>query len=86
MNSVGEKYRVKQLLQQLPPHDNEVGRTFLPSYQQIPNLCLAIPEIENFFFPPFPYNVEKVFNIEIFSSRITDETLNDPFYFMKEEL
>ena len=24
VNSVGEKYRIKQLLQQLPPHDNEV--------------------------------------------------------------
>ena len=24
VNSVGEKYRVKQLLHQLPPHDNEV--------------------------------------------------------------
>lgn len=24
VNSVGERYRVKQLLQQLPPHDNEV--------------------------------------------------------------
>jgi prickle len=24
INSVGEKYRIKQLLQQLPPHDNEV--------------------------------------------------------------
>ena len=24
LNSVGEKYRIKQLLQQLPPHDNEV--------------------------------------------------------------
>lgn len=24
LNSVGEKYRVRQLLQQLPPHDNEV--------------------------------------------------------------
>ena len=23
VNSVGEKYRIKQLLQQLPPHDNE---------------------------------------------------------------
>ena len=23
MNSIGEKYRIKQLLQQLPPHDNE---------------------------------------------------------------
>ena len=26
VNSVGEKYRIKQLLHQLPPHDNEVGR------------------------------------------------------------
>lgn len=24
INSVGEKYRIRQLLQQLPPHDNEV--------------------------------------------------------------
>ena len=24
INSVGEKYRIKQLLHQLPPHDNEV--------------------------------------------------------------
>ena len=24
LNSMGEKYRIKQLLQQLPPHDNEV--------------------------------------------------------------
>ena len=24
VNSVGEKYRIKQLLHQLPPHDNEV--------------------------------------------------------------
>ena len=24
VNSVGERYRVRQLLQQLPPHDNEV--------------------------------------------------------------
>ena len=24
LNSLGEKYRVRQLLQQLPPHDNEV--------------------------------------------------------------
>ena len=24
VNSVGEKHRIKQLLQQLPPHDNEV--------------------------------------------------------------
>ena len=24
MNSIGERYRVRQLLQQLPPHDNEV--------------------------------------------------------------
>ena len=24
VNSVGEKYRIRQLLQQLPPHDNEV--------------------------------------------------------------
>lgn len=24
MNSPGERYRVKQLLHQLPPHDNEV--------------------------------------------------------------
>ena len=24
VNSLGEKYRIKQLLQQLPPHDNEV--------------------------------------------------------------
>lgn len=24
VNSVGEKYRIKQLLQQLPPHDSEV--------------------------------------------------------------
>ena len=24
VNSVGEKYRIKQLLNQLPPHDNEV--------------------------------------------------------------
>lgn len=24
VNSIGERYRVKQLLQQLPPHDNEV--------------------------------------------------------------
>lgn len=24
VNSVGEKYRIKQLLYQLPPHDNEV--------------------------------------------------------------
>ncbi|XP_013404765.1 prickle-like protein 2 isoform X2 [Lingula anatina] len=24
LNSVGEKYRIKQLLQQLPPHDNEI--------------------------------------------------------------
>ena len=24
INSIGEKYRIKQLLQQLPPHDNEV--------------------------------------------------------------
>ena len=23
VNSIGEKYRIKQLLQQLPPHDNE---------------------------------------------------------------
>lgn len=27
VNSVGERYRVKQLLQQLPPHDNEVNET-----------------------------------------------------------
>lgn len=26
VNSIGERYRVKQLLQQLPPHDNEVGK------------------------------------------------------------
>ena len=25
VNSVGEKYRIKQLLHQLPPHDNEVS-------------------------------------------------------------
>ena len=25
VNSVGERYRVRQLLQQLPPHDNEVS-------------------------------------------------------------
>ena len=25
VNSVGEKYRVKQLITQLPPHDNEVS-------------------------------------------------------------
>lgn len=25
INSVGEKYRIKQLLHQLPPHDNEVS-------------------------------------------------------------
>ena len=25
INSAGEKYRIKQLLHQLPPHDNEVG-------------------------------------------------------------
>lgn len=25
VNSPGEKYRIKQLLYQLPPHDNEVG-------------------------------------------------------------
>ena len=25
VNSVGERYRVRQLLHQLPPHDNEVG-------------------------------------------------------------
>ena len=24
VNSIGEKYRIRQLLQQLPPHDNEV--------------------------------------------------------------
>lgn len=24
VNSIGEKHRIKQLLQQLPPHDNEV--------------------------------------------------------------
>jgi len=24
LNSIGEKYRVRQLLQQLPPHDNEI--------------------------------------------------------------
>lgn len=24
LNSEGEKYRIKQLLEQLPPHDNEV--------------------------------------------------------------
>lgn len=24
VNSIGERYRVRQLLQQLPPHDNEV--------------------------------------------------------------
>ena len=24
LNSAGEKYRIRQLLQQLPPHDNEV--------------------------------------------------------------
>jgi prickle len=27
VNSVGEKHRIKQLLQQLPPHDNEVRYT-----------------------------------------------------------
>ncbi len=27
VNSVGERYRVKQLLQQLPPHDNEVMKS-----------------------------------------------------------
>lgn len=26
VNSVGEKHRIKQLLHQLPPHDNEVSR------------------------------------------------------------
>lgn len=26
INSPGEKYRIKQLLHQLPPHDNEVKR------------------------------------------------------------
>lgn len=26
VNSIGERYRVKQLLQQLPPHDNEVSK------------------------------------------------------------
>lgn len=25
VNSVGEKYRIRQLLHQLPPHDNEVS-------------------------------------------------------------
>lgn len=33
VNSVGERYRVRQLLQQLPPHDNEVI-CYHPPYSQ----------------------------------------------------
>lgn len=33
VNSPGEQYRVRQLLHQLPPHDNEVSRQPDPEYR-----------------------------------------------------
>ena len=34
VNSVGEKYRIKQLLHQLPPHDNEVRYNISSFFKQ----------------------------------------------------
>lgn len=36
VNSPGEKYRIKQLLHQLPPHDNEVSTQTTPSPSHYP--------------------------------------------------
>lgn len=54
VNSVGERYRVKQLLQQLPPHDNEVCRREIPknngkvSLFHIPLLDLCLSKLKTF--------------------------------------
>jgi len=37
VNSAGEKYRVKQLLHQLPPQDNEVSEQFLLPFRNEEN-------------------------------------------------
>ena len=45
VNSSGEKYRIKQLLHQLPPHDNEV-RLVKPTLQQGWPLTRQINDLE----------------------------------------
>ena len=40
VNSVGEKYRIRQLLHQLPPHDNEVRP--VPSFS---SFCIIFPSL-----------------------------------------
>lgn len=48
VNSVGERYRVKQLLQQLPPHDNEVCQRKIPEKLFRVNLCLSKLKLKTF--------------------------------------
>lgn len=44
VNSPGEQYRVRQLLHQLPPHDNEVSQT-RPVYW-VPNTAWRVPRTQ----------------------------------------